>query len=143
MSNALEEVLAIRDAATPNADEVTVLSSDPVLPTRFRIGDTCAAVLGGIGVAVNDLWELKTGRRQHASIDVRRAAAGLNSSNHLQRPGADGAFGPIVNSGHLQMREITQPWPTKDGRHVLTHFCLLYTSPSPRDKRQARMPSSA
>ena len=23
------------------------------------------------------------------------------------------------------------------------HFCLLYTSPSPRDKRQSRMPSSA
>ena len=24
-----------------------------------------------------------------------------------------------------------------------TYFCLLYTSPSPRDKRQSRMPSSA
>ena len=27
--------------------------------------------------------------------------------------------------------------------HVLNSFCLLYTSPSPRDKRQSRMPSSA
>ena len=27
-----------------------------------------------------------------------------------------------------------------DGRY---RFCLLYTSPSPRDKRQSRMPSSA
>ena len=25
----------------------------------------------------------------------------------------------------------------------LLYFCLLYTSPSPRDKRQSRMPSSA
>ena len=25
----------------------------------------------------------------------------------------------------------------------LTQACLLYTSPSPRDKRQSRMPSSA
>ena len=25
----------------------------------------------------------------------------------------------------------------------LQHTCLLYTSPSPRDKRQSRMPSSA
>ena len=25
----------------------------------------------------------------------------------------------------------------------LVHICLLYTSPSPRDKRQSRMPSSA
>ena len=37
-----------------------------------------------------------------------------------------------------------------DGRHEITHTfvdqntdCLLYTSPSPRDKRQSRMPSSA
>ena len=26
---------------------------------------------------------------------------------------------------------------------ILYGFCLLYTSPSPRDKRQSRMPSSA
>ena len=26
---------------------------------------------------------------------------------------------------------------------IETHICLLYTSPSPRDKRQSRMPSSA
>ena len=26
---------------------------------------------------------------------------------------------------------------------VMALFCLLYTSPSPRDKRQSRMPSSA
>ena len=30
---------------------------------------------------------------------------------------------------------------TRDG--ALTYRCLLYTSPSPRDKRQSRMPSSA
>ena len=37
-------------------------------------------------------------------------------------------------------------YPTVDGviqRPALHRFCLLYTSPSPRDKRQSRMPSSA
>ena len=29
------------------------------------------------------------------------------------------------------------------GMFVLGFICLLYTSPSPRDKRQSRMPSSA
>ena len=28
-------------------------------------------------------------------------------------------------------------------KNKLEYFCLLYTSPSPRDKRQSRMPSSA
>ena len=34
--------------------------------------------------------------------------------------------------------------PMKDmGYDVSNYTCLLYTSPSPRDKRQSRMPSSA
>ena len=31
----------------------------------------------------------------------------------------------------------------EDGATTLIYYCLLYTSPSPRDKRQSRMPSSA
>ena len=44
---------------------------------------------------------------------------------------------------------VIKNWPTptsvRDVRAFigLTSFCLLYTSPSPRDKRQSRMPSSA
>ena len=30
-----------------------------------------------------------------------------------------------------------------DDDEVLTQFCLLYTSPSPRDRQKSRMPSSA
>ena len=30
-----------------------------------------------------------------------------------------------------------------EGLQAASGFCLLYTSPSPRDKRQSRMPSSA
>ena len=43
--------------------------------------------------------------------------------------------GPIYSE--LQAGKTVQ---LKDGRSFI---CLLYTSPSPRDKRQARMPSSA
>ena len=35
--------------------------------------------------------------------------------------------------------EATRPYATK----IRSVVCLLYTSPSPRDKRQSRMPSSA
>ena len=28
-------------------------------------------------------------------------------------------------------------------RHATNYFCLLYTSPSPRDRQKSRMPSSA
>lgn len=124
MATAFEEVLAIRNRTAPPAGEVTISGRDPVLSTSFRIGDTCAAVLGGVGVAVNDIWELKTGRRQKASVDVRSTAAGLRSSGYLQRPGPDGKFQTVVSEKHEAMRRITQPWPTKDGRFVLPHFGL-------------------
>ena len=33
--------------------------------------------------------------------------------------------------------------PVTNGMIVRTHSCLLYTSPSPRDRQKSRMPSSA
>ena len=121
---AFREVMAARGKGLPEAGEVTITGQDPVLSTRFRIGETCAAVLGGVGVAVNDIWEMRTGRRQSVSVDVVHAAAGLKSSDHLRRPDARGAWQPLVNKEQLEMRAITQPWPTKDGRWVLPHFGL-------------------
>jgi crotonobetainyl-CoA:carnitine CoA-transferase CaiB-like acyl-CoA transferase len=128
VATAFEEVMGIREAFSglerPQAGAVTVTGTDPVFSTRFKIAETCAAVLGGVGVAISDIWELKTGRRQAVSIDARHAAAGLRSSVYLQRPGPDGVFRPVVNKHHEAMIAITQPWPTKDGRWVLPHFGL-------------------
>ena len=39
------------------------------------------------------------------------------------------------------VRQATINWVNAIAPHKYT--CLLYTSPSPRDKRQSRMPSSA
>jgi crotonobetainyl-CoA:carnitine CoA-transferase CaiB-like acyl-CoA transferase len=128
VATAFEEVIGVREAfgglKPPPKDEVTIAGADPVLSTRFKIGETCAAALGGVGVAISDISEMKTGRRQKVAIDVRHAAAGLRSSGYLQRPDAGGTFKPIVNENHEAMRAITQPWATKDGRWVLPHFGL-------------------
>jgi len=124
MTNAFEEVMGIRGAGMPSAPEVTITGADPVLSTRFRIGDTCAAVLAGIGVAVSDIWEMKTGRLQNVAIDTRHAAAALRSSRYMQRPDPDGVFKLVRSERHEAMLKITQPWPTKDGRWFLPHFGL-------------------
>lgn len=124
MPTAYEELLAIRGLGEPKRDEVVTIGEDPVLATRFKVGETVAAVHAGIGVAVSDLWELKTGRRQRATINVRHAAAGLRSAYRLQRPDATGAFKDVVNKNHEATRVIAQPWPTRDGRWFLPHFGL-------------------
>ncbi len=124
MKAAFEEVMEIRGEGLPTDGEVEITGTDPVFSTHFKIGETCASVLAGIGVAVSDIWMLKAGRRQNVAIDARRAAAALRSTHYMQRPGANGAFAPVVNKNHEAMLKITQPWPTKDGRWFLPHFGL-------------------
>ncbi len=124
MRSALKEVMEIRGEGLPGDDEVEITGADPVFSTRFKIGETCASVLAGVGVAVSDIWALKAGRRQDTAINARHAAAALRSTYYMQRPGSDGAFAPVENEDHEAMLKITQPWPTKDGRWFLPHFGL-------------------
>ena len=53
----------------------------------------------------------------------------------------DGFTIPLVDISHL----CTHSEDATDGSLFVAVYgsCLLYTSPSPRDKRQSRMPSSA
>ena len=55
-------------------------------------------------------------------------------------PWADSSIGIYTASGMLPHRDL--PISLLETRPDLM-ICLLYTSPSPRDKRQSRMPSSA
>ena len=52
---------------------------------------------------------------------------------------ADGG-GPFQRLGEGRGAALREAWTAEAVRTVP---CLLYTSPSPRDKRQSRMPSSA
>lgn len=124
MKTAMRELMDIRDLGQPEDDAVALRGADPVFSTRFKIGETCAAVVGAIGVAVSDIWEMRTGRRQRASVDVRHAAASLRSSHYLATRQADGGYAPVVSPSMTHMARITQPWPTKDGRWFLPHFNL-------------------
>lgn len=124
MASALEEVISIRGKDMPEAQDIAIVGSDPVLSTKFKIGEACAAVLAGIGIAASDIWELKTGRRQKATINVRHAAASLKSARYMKRKGTHGKFELIWSARHEAMLKNTQPFPTKDGRWFLPHFGL-------------------
>lgn len=123
MNPGLEEIMAIRGRGMPAAGEVTITGHDPVFSARFKIGETTANILAGIGVAVTDIHEMKTGRRQKLAIDVRQAAATCQSSKFLSRS-AGGAWKSVESPSMMHMRSITQPWRCKDGRWYLPHFNL-------------------
>ena len=55
-------------------------------------------------------------------------------------------FGSVNVLESDEMREGIKTysnWPTIPQLYVKKEFCLLYTSPSPRDRTRSRMPSSA
>ena len=85
---------------------------DPILPTPFRIGETSAASLAAVGLAVNDLWQLRTGRSQGIGVDVRRATASLRSGKYLAMDGA-----PVA----AERTPVMGVYPTKDGRWSYLH----------------------
>src|SRR5438067_7777712 len=62
--------------------------TDPILPTSFRIAETSAAALAATGLAVSDLWQLRTGRRQDVAVDRRQATASLRSGHYMKLNGA-------------------------------------------------------
>jgi len=123
MNPGFEEIMSIRGRGMPAAGEVGITGHDPVFSARFKIGETTANILAGIGVAVTDIHELKTGRRQRVEIDVRHAAATCQSSKFLRQE-AGGSWKSVESPSMAHMRSITQPWQCKDGRWYLPHFNL-------------------
>jgi crotonobetainyl-CoA:carnitine CoA-transferase CaiB-like acyl-CoA transferase len=124
-SDAFAELMAIRAITAPETGEVAITGSDPFYRTPFRIGDTAAAVLAATGVAANDLWELRTDRRQAVRIAVAEAAATLRVVDYTMKRNPDGQYRHLpVSDSMKHMATVTQPWLTADGRWFLPHFNL-------------------
>ena len=79
----------------------------------------------------------------------------MGTHNHLMQLG-DAVFLEVIAVNPLGEQPVQPRWYGLDDPYVrariaeepalvgwVVNTCLLYTSPSPRDKRQSRMPSSA
>jgi crotonobetainyl-CoA:carnitine CoA-transferase CaiB-like acyl-CoA transferase len=111
--DALRSILPAAGWSADRADAVDFTgSTDPILPTPFRIGTAGAATLAATGLAAADLWEMRTGRRQSVGVEVRRATASLRSGHYMKL--GDGEVSTRRNS-------IMGVYPTKDGRWSYLH----------------------
>jgi crotonobetainyl-CoA:carnitine CoA-transferase CaiB-like acyl-CoA transferase len=112
-TEALRSILPVAGLSASRADAVTFAGgADPILPTPFRIGYAGAATLAATGLAVSDLWEIRTGRQQSVAVDVRQATASLRSGHYMKL--GDGEVSSRRNS-------IMGVYPTKDGRWSYLH----------------------
>jgi crotonobetainyl-CoA:carnitine CoA-transferase CaiB-like acyl-CoA transferase len=111
----LSDLLASLGLKEPPPGEVTISGHDPIWGTKYPVGEAAAVLLAAIGVAVNDLWELRTGRRQQIHVDVRKAAASLRGHwfqllNGQETPREDDLH--LIYSDRYQCR---------DGRWIQLH----------------------
>ena len=75
---------------------------------------------------------------------VQQAAAADASSDELQLPGSDSTQGvPAAPSPQHTDGDSLAQGDDHPGAGAQPQACLLYTSPSPRDRQKSRMPSSA
>lgn len=125
MNKAFQELMQIRNR--PEDPQAEITGTDPVYDTTFKVAETGAAVLAAAGVAISDIWELKTGRRQKTSVDIRHAAAALASSEYLEFKDEDGEYQPVLDSPLAKAAYDTiAPYPTKDGKLFLPHFGMRH-----------------
>jgi len=111
--DSLRTILAVAGWPDERAREVEITGgTDPILPTPFRIGETSAAALAAVGLAVSDLWMLRSGRRQAIAVDARQATASLRSGHYLKMDGAHVS---------TERNTIMGVYPAKSGRWSYLH----------------------
>ena len=98
----------------PTADTVEIRGRDPVMPSRFKIGEAAAKALAACGVAANTIWTASGGKHQHIEVDTAGAAVSLISFL-CQR----------LDDGSEPQRDPNRPlvgfYQAKDGRWVHLH----------------------
>ena len=111
--DALRTILPVAGLSADRARSVEITGgADPVLPTSFRIGETSAAALAATGLAVSDLWELRTGRKQDVAVDLRQATASLRSGHYLKMEQAQVSH---------ERNPVMGMYPAKDGHWNYIH----------------------
>lgn len=111
--DALSTLTPIAGWDATRASEVEFTNdTDPILPTPFRIGETAAASLAAVGLAISDIWKLRTGRSQEVGIDVRQATASLRSSRYMTMDGKSIA---------AERHPLMGVYPAENGRWSYLH----------------------
>lgn len=79
----------LRAAGHPDATAgaIELPGTAPVLPSSFAVDAAAQATIAAAALAANELWRLRTGRRQGVSVDMRSAAIEFRSEHYLRIDG--------------------------------------------------------
>ena len=126
-----------------------ILVDAPGFPWRGRISGAASDVADFFGAAQPSDYSLGAGENHYRATDNGFRNFILSHANLARRAGGVDRF--VIGSemiGLTTIRDAQNDFPAVTelanlASDVRSLFCLLYTSPSPRDQRGSRMPSSA
>jgi crotonobetainyl-CoA:carnitine CoA-transferase CaiB-like acyl-CoA transferase len=96
---------------------VTLSGADPGLPSVYRVGSLASATIAATGLAAAEFHRLRTGRRQHVTVQMRRALASFRSERYLR---VDGGPPPALRD------PVTGFYETRDGRWIQLHTNFVH-----------------
>jgi crotonobetainyl-CoA:carnitine CoA-transferase CaiB-like acyl-CoA transferase len=110
----IKKIAAAGRLAYPDDADLEISGADPVLASRFPIGEIAATALALCGSAAADLWVMRGGRPQRVRVDVRHAAASLVSFAYQR---LDAAATPRTNEAN----PTVALYECGDGRWIHLH----------------------
>lgn len=112
----IDEFAAFAGFRLEGDTEIDIVGDDPVLRSPFHLGEGVATVLGLLGQEAVRIGVLRGLPRQRVRVDVRHAAACLQSFLLLK---IDGGIVPLL--GLRAGASLTGIFACRDGRHIHLH----------------------
>lgn len=97
---------------------VTIKGKDPVLASRHRFGELMAASQAAFGMALGNLWELRGGKPQDVTTDVRNAVHQHHGIAFMRQNGRRLPFYDYGSAAGVDSPMSGEFYPTRDGRFV-------------------------
>jgi crotonobetainyl-CoA:carnitine CoA-transferase CaiB-like acyl-CoA transferase len=109
---ALAGLMQVAGQPAEALDAVELTGAEPALPSSFAIGTAAQASIAASAAAANELWRLRTGRRQRVSVAMRDATIEFRSERYMRVDGK-----PVGESWD----KIAGLYRSGDGRFVRLH----------------------
>jgi len=114
---------------------VALHGADPVVATRYPVGEQAATALGALGAVLAELGRRRGGGPRRVEVDVRHAAASLLSLWLLRRDGE--LVSPLPPDGNPTTMSDDNPlvalYPAADGRWIHLHGAFDHLAAATRD----------
>ena len=117
---------------------MTGFSNVPNPPRIIAINNT-----NGVGVVTAKCFDNSGNPNEFPLIEIKKPFGGWRPENHRLGTNFPFEVGDQVFIENVEVTQNDNPIFYDEGKVIGYNSCLLYTSPSPRDRTRSRMPSSA